>query len=39
MHQKTSLNFSNMVFDPQIDQQLFEFTIPEGTDVLELDQF
>lgn len=39
MHQKTSLNFSNMVFDPQIDETLFEFVIPKDTDVIELDQF
>ena len=39
MHQKTSLTFSNMVFNPQIEDDLFEFVIPENIDVLEMDQF
>ena len=38
MHQKTSLTFSNMVFNPQLKEGLFEFVIPEGTDVIEMDQ-
>jgi outer membrane lipoprotein-sorting protein len=39
MHQKTSLTFSNMVFDPLIKDDLFNFVIPENIDVLEMDQF
>jgi outer membrane lipoprotein carrier protein len=38
MQQKTSLTFSNMVFNPQLKEGLFEFVIPEGTDVIEMDQ-
>jgi|TARA_B110001469_G_scaffold77132_1_gene73040 outer membrane lipoprotein carrier protein len=38
MHQKTSLIFSNMVLNPQIEDHLFEFTIPEGADVLQMDR-
>ena len=39
MHQKTSLTFSNMVFNPLIKDDLFNFVIPENIDVLEMDQF
>jgi outer membrane lipoprotein-sorting protein len=27
-----------MVFNPQLKEGLFEFVIPEGTDVIEMDQ-
>jgi outer membrane lipoprotein carrier protein len=37
MNQKTSLTFSNMVFNPQLKDGLFEFVVPENTDVLEMD--
>ena len=38
MHQKTSLSFSNMVFNPQLEEGLFEFVIPKNTDLIELDK-
>tara|TARA_B100000767_G_scaffold273177_1_gene302604 strand:+ start:229 stop:906 length:678 start_codon:yes stop_codon:yes gene_type:complete len=38
MNQKTSLTFSNMVLNPQLKENLFEFVIPENVDVLEMDQ-
>ena len=38
MSQKTSLTFSNMVLNPQLKENLFEFVIPENVDVLEMDQ-
>jgi outer membrane lipoprotein carrier protein len=37
MNQKTSLTFSNIVFNPQLKDGLFEFVVPENTDVLEMD--
>jgi len=39
MYQKTSLIFSNMVFNPKIEGGLFEFVVPENIDVFELSQF
>lgn len=39
MYQKTSLIFSNMVLNPKIKDNLFEFVVPENIDVLEMDQF
>lgn len=39
MYQKTSLIFSNMVFNPKIEDSLFEFVVPENIDVFELSQF
>lgn len=38
MYQKTSLIFSNLVLNPNIIDDLFEFVAPKGVDVLELDQ-
>ncbi|MCO4837455.1 MAG: outer membrane lipoprotein chaperone LolA [Oceanospirillaceae bacterium] len=38
MYQKTSLIFSNLVLNPNITDDLFEFVAPKGVDVLELDQ-
>jgi outer membrane lipoprotein carrier protein len=38
MNQKTSLIFSNMVLNPELQQNLFDFVIPENVDVLEMDQ-
>jgi len=38
MFQKTSLTFSNLVLDPDLPEHLFEFDVPPGTDVIEMDQ-
>ncbi len=37
MHQKTSLSFSNLVLNPHIEANFFEFLIPENTDVMDMD--
>ena len=38
MYQKTSLIFNNVVLNPKVTDDLFEFVAPIGVDVLEMDQ-
>jgi len=34
----TVISFENLRFEPEMDPSLFEFTIPEGTDVIHMDE-
>lgn len=36
MYQKTSLSFSNLVVNPPIEADFFEFVIPDNTDVIQM---